>query len=151
LKRGDFTTATRIVDAINDHFHQFLASTSDPSTVILEVPRTYRSEIVDFLSEVEQIVVEVDGASKVVINERTGTVVMGADITIEPIAISHGSLSVEVGETSGKAENMVSVKGSTVGELVSVLNALGAQPKDLVSILQAIHAAGAIHAELTFL
>jgi flagellar P-ring protein precursor FlgI len=99
--------------------------------------------------------VEADVKAMVVLNERTGTVVMGKGVVIEPVAIAHGDLSIRVGEkgkgASKDAKGKTIVQAATVGDLIDSMNALGVKPQDLVGILQAIHAAGALKAELKFL
>ncbi|SME87831.1 flagellar P-ring protein precursor FlgI [Pseudobacteriovorax antillogorgiicola] len=150
LQTPDFTTSSRITKAINTFFREFIAQSTDASLVQVRIPSRYKDKIVEFISQLERLSVEVDQKAIVVLNERTGTVVMGAEVKISPIVLSHKGLSIEVGEGQG-AETMVELKGSTVGDLVKSLNAMGVQPSDLVSILQSIHASGALRAELRYL
>ncbi len=158
LKNPDFTNAQRISDAINTSFNGFFADPKNAAHIEVEVPNQFVGKIVDFLAELEQVSIEEDQKSVVVINEKTGTVVMGQDIIVKPVAITHGALSIEVGgptkQGSGnnsKKQTIVSSEGTNVGKLVETLNLLGVKPNDLVAILSAMHAAGAISSELKFL
>ena len=139
----------------------------------MRVPAHYRSDVVGFLAAVEAIQIEPDRVARVVLNERTGTVVMGQNVTVSTVAISHGSLSVTIridntvsqplpfseGETTPVVNDAITaveedarlsvVEGPvTIDELVRGLNAMGVTPRDLISILQAIKAAGALSAEI---
>jgi len=152
LRVPDFTTAARIAEHINKKFKGFYAEARDPAAIKIVVPQSYRSRLVEFLSELENLEVMADQPAVVVLNERTGTVVMGANVTISDVAVSHGDLAITVGEGRGsRPESLVKVKGTTVGDLAKSLNALGIKPADLVGIIQAIHAAGGLKAELKFL
>ncbi len=149
LKMPDFTTNARIAKTINQYFRRFIATSVDPSVIRVLIPSSHENDIVSFISELENLTVAVDQKAVVVVNERTGTVVMGGDVKISPIVLSHNGLSIEVGqEGSGGAIN--SVNGSTVGELIKSLNAIGVQPPDLISIIQSIHASGALRAEIKY-
>ena len=149
LRNADFTTNARIVEKVNNHFKGFYAVSKDPSNIEISVPENYSNNLVEFISEMEGIHVQFDQKAVVVMTERTGTIVMGSDVVISKVSISHGDLSISVGGGKGdKKESLVSLKGTTVGDLVEKLNALGAKPTDLVSILQAIHVAGALNADL---
>ena len=150
LRNPDFTTNARIVEKINSHFKGFYAVSKDPSQIEVSLPVNYSDNLIEFIAEMEGIRVEFDQRAVVVMNEKTGTVVMGSDVVISKVSISHGDLSISVGggKKSDKKEALVSIKGTTVGDLVEKLNALGAKPTDLVSILQAIHVAGALNADL---
>lgn len=161
LKNPDFTTNTRVADAINAHFKGFIAKSLDPASIDVMIPSFYQEKTVAFISDLESLKVMADHKAIVVLNERTGTVVMGADVVIAPITIAHGDLSIKVGgkASAGAAggkptkpnENVVKLGGTTVGQLVETMNALGMKPADLVGILQAIYAAGALQAELKFI
>lgn len=151
LKKSDFTTNSRIADVINKEFKGFYAQSIDPVTVRIEVPRSYIGRIVEFVAKMESLKVDVDQKAQVVINERTGTVVMGSDVAIGAVSIAHGDLTISVDGKKSKEKSLMNVKGATVGELISSLNALGVKPKDLIGIIQAMHSAGAIQAELKFL
>ncbi len=176
LSRPDFTTALRTARAINARFGRELASAPDPGTVRVRLPEEFASDAVRFLAAVESVEVEPDRLARIVVNERTGTVVMGEAVEIRTVAVSHGSLSVTIsarnevsqpepfsrGETARVRNEEISaveegarltlVEGPvTIAELVRGLNAIGVTPRDLIAILQAIDAAGALSAELELL
>jgi flagellar P-ring protein precursor FlgI len=173
LKTADFTTAKKTADAINARFGSRVAQASDATRIDMAVPDEFKSSLVDFLSAVEQINVPFESVSKVVVNERTGTVVIGENVRISTVAVAHGTLTVEVGTTFKVSQPPPFSKGQTVvveekdvtikeqearlmpvnetislGDVVTGLNALGVTPRDLIAILQAIKAAGALQAEL---
>jgi len=175
LRNPDFTTARRVAQAINAFLGTPAARTSDPSTVHLTVPESYRDNAVNLLTDIEQLRVEPDQLAKVVIDEQTGTIVMGENVRISTVAIAQGSLTIritetaqvsqpgpfaEVGETTTVARTDVDVQegeerqltvvpsGVTLQELVNGLNTLGIGPRDLITILQAVKAAGALQAEI---
>jgi flagellar P-ring protein precursor FlgI len=173
LARPDFTTARRTAEAINARFDEAIASAPDPDTIRVRVPARYAAHPVAFMSAVETVDVEPDRRARVVLNERTGTVVMGAEVSIATVAVSHGSLSVSItannrvsqpapfsnGETVTVQNPSVTaieeearltlVEGPvTIDELVRGLNAIGVTPRDLIAILQAIKASGALAADL---
>jgi len=174
LHRSDFTTASRAVQSINQVVGSEVASAVDGRTITVKVPETYGSRIVEFIALVENARMEVDFRAKVVLNERTGTIVIGKDVRISPVSIIHGSLSLQVGVVLGVSqppplargaqtvvvpETTVTVQeekgrsvslgeGSSVEEVVRALNSIGAGPRDVIAILQAIKAAGALQAEL---
>ena len=175
LKNPDFTTARRIAQAINGFTSGNLARAENSSSVILRRPSNYDGSIVDLITDIEQLPVRPDMKAKVVISERTGVVVMGADVRISDVAIAQGSLTVKVTETAQvsqanpfaeQGETIVvprtdievnqgeDVKfsvmntGVTLQDLVTGLNRLGMQPRDIITIVQAIKAAGALQAEI---
>lgn len=174
LHQPDFTTATRMADAINGKFHSPVASCSDPGAVLLQVPEGYRGRIVEFAASLERLEVQPDNTAKVVLNERTGTIVMGEKVKIDTVAVSHGNLTLyiketplvsqpapfsETGETKEVPRTSLKVKegagglalvkeGANIGDVVRALNALGVTPRDLIGIMQSIKAAGALQAEL---
>lgn len=151
LKNPDFTSASSIADVINLHFGN-IARAIDPSLVEMEIPEDLKDNPVSFISMVQNLLVKPDKEAKIVINERTGTIVMGEEIRIGACAISHGNLSVVI-EGEGKAEGKVILmkEGISVAEIVSSLNAIGASPSDIISILQAMKEAGALFAEIIIL
>ncbi len=177
LRQQDFTTATRVAQAINARLaEQTEAKTVDAGTVRFQVPEHYLGRLVDLIGIVEGLDVEVDLPAKVVVNERTGTIVMGSQVRISDVAISHGNLTIRVktrptvsqplpfseGETLLIPEEEVTVtegndrltvvrEGATIGGVVRGLNDIGVTPRDLISILQAIESAGALQAELEIL
>ncbi len=148
----DFTTARRMADTINVSLGAGVAKTIDASAILLNVPETmWQQNVAEFIADVETLTVIPDTVAKVIINERTGTVVIGADVTISSVAIAHGDLSVTIdnGADGVEQEQVMELTGtSTIGELVRGLNSLGVKPQDLISILQSIKAAGALQAEL---
>jgi flagellar P-ring protein precursor FlgI len=174
LNKPDFTTATRVAQAINAGMSEKVAHTQDSGTIHVSVPAGYTGNIAALIATVEGLSVTPDNVSRVVINERTGTVIMGENVRIATVAIAHGNLSVEIkqsfdvsqpmpfsnrGQTvvtpdtqtmvkEGRAPLQVLEAGVSIGEVVRALNALGVTPRDLISILQALKAAGALQADL---
>ncbi len=174
LFRPDFTTSVRAARAINSHFGAQLADAVNSGSINVRIPSNYQNRVVYFLSEVERLEIEPDRVAKVILNERTGTVVMGAGVRLSTVAIAHGSLTVTIstdkeasqpnalssgGETRVVENTEVEVfeeearlnivEGTvTIGDLVRGLNAMGVSPRDLIAIMQAIKAAGALTAEL---
>ncbi len=173
----DITTAKKTADSINMGLGGVFAKAEGPSVVSIKVPDAYANRVVDLMSKIELINVDVDVPARVVINEKTGTIVIGDNVTISPIALAHGGLTIEIkveyqvsqppplapekAETvvvpkiEMKAEEkkapLVEVKGTTIGELVKALNVLGVTPKDLIAILQAIKTSGSLKAELVIM
>jgi flagellar P-ring protein precursor FlgI len=175
LRRADFTTAARIVEAVNKRFAG-AARAEHSGVVAIDLPQAYSGRATEFIAELENIGVETDRPAKVVVNERTGTIVMGKEVRIAPVSVLHGNLTVEIqtslvvsqpaplssGETAivpqvgvgvkeEKARNVVLKEGATVEELVRALMAIGATPRDIIAILQNLRAAGALEAELEVL
>ncbi len=173
LRNPDFTTVTRVVKSINGLFGEPLASARDSGTIQLTVPPAYQGKVVDFVSRLENLQVDPDQVAKVIINERTGTIVMGENVRVSTVALAHGGLSIKITESpqvsqpnakSGGAtvvtpKTDIAVKeqegkvlemgaGVTLGELVRGLNSIGVTPRDLIAILQSIKASGALQAEL---
>ncbi len=173
LKEPDFTTARRIEDAINRAFGSTVAQALNSGTIRLSMPEELETRPVEFIASIERLVVEADTPSKVVINEKTGTIVMGENVSISTVAISHGDITVEIstqylisqptpfseGETVVQPQQEVVVEEEqtrlvllpesvTLGDVVRMLNLVGVTPRDLIAILQAIKAAGALKAEL---
>jgi flagellar P-ring protein precursor FlgI len=173
LRNADFTTAKRIAGAINDFLGSATAEPIDPSTVQLKVPDEYNGNVVAMLTEIEQLQVEPDLAAKIIIDERSGIIVMGRDVRVSTVAVAQGNLTVTISESPQVSQpnplsqgrttvvprtgigvqedgkKLAVVKdGISLQQLVDGLNALGIGPRDLISILQAIKAAGAIQADL---
>jgi flagellar P-ring protein precursor FlgI len=162
LHNPDFTTAARSVVSINKELGGLYASAKDAATIDVIVPPSYEGRGVDFLANIESIDVNPDMQARVVINEKTGTVVIGDKVKISKVAISHGAISIKVAVQSSGNDNKknaamvdekIAILGGavSVGELVQALNKLGISPKDLITILQSIKAAGALHGELQIL
>jgi flagellar P-ring protein precursor FlgI len=176
LRQADFTTAARIAETINKKFAlggPSLARPENSALVSVDIPPAYTTRAAEFVADLENLAVEADRAAKVVINERTGTITMGKEVKISPVAIMHGNLTVEiqtslavsqppplssgttevvpqvgVGIKEEKARNVVLKQGATVEELVRALTAIGSTPRDVIVILQNLRAAGALEAEL---
>jgi len=173
LTNPDFTTANRLVASVNRHFGSPVAQAEDLSTVRVRLPGAYSEKLVDFVAQLEAIEVNPDNYARVVVNERTGTVVMGSNVKIATVAIAHGNLSIRISETpqvsqpgalaggttavtagtsmqvaEGGKGLVVLPSGTTIGEMVGALNAIGVTPRDLVIILQSIKRSGALYADL---
>jgi flagellar P-ring protein precursor FlgI len=175
LRNPDFTTARRIGKAINQFIGNQVARPLDPSTVQMRVPSNYDGGTVGMITDIEQLPVSPDQIAKVVIDEDTGTIVMGQKVRISTVAIAQGNLTIRVTETpqvsqpspfaeQGQTETVprtdvevdeesdeklaVVPQGVSLQELVNGLNALGVGPQDLITILQSIKAAGALKAKL---
>lgn len=156
LINPDFTTAARTVLTINKELGGHYASAKDSGTIDIITPFTYENRGVELLATIEAIEINPDMKARVVINEKTGTVVIGDKVKISKVAISHGGLSVKVGDGkkgSATSDDKIAVLdgGVSVGDLVQALNKLGVAPRDLITILQSIKAAGALHGELEVL
>ena len=178
LRNPDFTTARRISQAINAFLGTDAARPSDPATVQLRVPSDYDNQVVNLLTDIEQLRIEPDQLARVIIDEQSGTIVMGENVRISTVAIAQGSLTIriteseqvsqpgpfaEVGETTTVdrteidveegADNQLTVlpAGVTLEQLITGLNSLGIGPRDLITILQTIKAAGALQAEIEVL
>jgi flagellar P-ring protein precursor FlgI len=173
LRNADFTTAKRIAVAINDYIGSPVAEPLDPSTVELTLPKKFPQNLVAMLTEIEQLQVEPDEAAKIVIDERSGVIVIGRDVRVSTVAVAQGNLTVTISETpqvsqpaplsrgrttvvprtnvgvveEGKKLALVK-EGVSLQQIVDGLNALGIGPRDLISILEAIKAAGAIQADI---
>ena len=173
LRAPDFTTASRVAAAINATVFNGTASTPDGGTVDVIVPQRYLGNVVAFVSMIENLEVTPDVESKVVINERTGTVIMGETVRISTVAIAHGNLSIQISESAnvsqplpfsdgrtvatpqtdvavqeGRSPIYLMNQGVSIGDVVRALNALGVSPRDLIAIFQALKAAGALQAKL---
>jgi flagellar P-ring protein precursor FlgI len=174
LRNADFTTSKRIAAAINDFLGGPTAEPLDPSTVQITVPKEYANNVVALLVEIEQLQIEPDLPAKIIIDERSGIIVMGRDVRVSMVAVSQGNLTVTIseapqvsqalpfargGRTVVTARSRVGVQedgrklavveeGVSLQQLVDGLNALGIGPRDLISILQAVKAAGAIQADV---
>jgi flagellar P-ring protein FlgI len=176
LKQMDFGTASLVAEAINKKFSDLTlppAHADNGAVVTVAVPRSYANRPVEFIADLQEIPVTPMRTSRIVVNERTGTIVMGKDVHVAPVAIMHGSLTVEVQTTysvsqpeafskgttevvpetqvkaaEDKAKNLMLKEGATVEDLVRGLNTIGATPRDIIAILQDLRAAGALDADL---
>ena len=157
LHNPDFTTAARVANKVNSDLGGKYATAMDGATIDLVVPNSYQGRGVELLASIESLEVSPDIIAKVVVNEKTGTVVIGDGVRISKVAISHGDLSVKVestagGKSKGQDEKISLVQGETsVGDIVNAMNRLGVSPKDLITILQNIKAAGALQGDLEIL
>ncbi len=173
LKSPDITTAQNVATSINQKFGSEIAKAADAAEVIITVPQERQNNFVGFLSEVENADVKVDEIAKVVLNERTGTIVSGSSVKIQPVTITHGNLNITIrsfpiisqpnafsqGRTtvfnnlvpyvSQDSTNTVAIQGaSNVQEVAAALNSLKVSPRDIIAIFQALKEAGALIAEL---
>lgn len=183
LHEADYTTAAHIVEVLNKHFGAPaeagalpVAHAASSAVVEVNIPEAYATRIVEFVAEMEGLSVEPDHREKIVISERTGTIVLGKDVKISPVAILHGALTVEVKTTlevsqpgpgsSGqtvtvpqtkldvkeeKAKSVTLEKGATVDQLVRALQGIGSTPRDIITILDKMRTAGALDAEIEVL
>jgi flagellar P-ring protein precursor FlgI len=174
LRQADFTTAVRIEQAINGYFGRAVAAMQDAGTVVLDIAATGAPSPAHALSRIENLAVAPGSRARVVIDQRSGTIVMGEDVRISRVAVAQGGLTLRVeemphavqpnpfapGETvilprtdaSIQAQPEVSLAelqgGTTLAQVVAGLNALGVGPRDMIDILNTINAAGALHADL---
>jgi flagellar P-ring protein precursor FlgI len=174
LRNPDLTTARRMAAAINDFIGDSTAEPTDPSTVTVQIPKNYKGNMIQLLTEIEQLRVDPDQKARVVIDERSGVIVMGRDVRVSNVAVAQGNLTVTITEqplvsqpapfangqtaivprtgvrvdTGDGARLAIIKEGVTLREVVDGLNALGIGPRDLISILQAIKASGALQAEI---
>lgn len=174
LKRADFTTASRLASAINRTLRAEVAEPENAGAVCVKIPDGHQNRAVDLIARIEAIEVEADSPVRVVVNERTGTIVMGREVRIQPVSILHGALSLQIrttfeasqpaplarqGQTvvtpqvdvNAKEETAKHVQldpGATVEDLVRALQAIGSTARDVIAILQALRAAGSLEAEI---
>lgn len=157
LKNPDFTTSARIEKTINQELGGKYATSKDATTVDLIIPTHYKREVVKLLAIIESFRVNTDTSAKIIINERTGTIIAGGDIQLKPVAISHGDLTVEIqdgnkGKKKGSANRVYYVdENTTLNELVKSLNAFGTGPEDLISIFHALKRNGALIGDIEFI
>jgi flagellar P-ring protein precursor FlgI len=174
LREPDFTTSARIAEAIGKRFPD--AHADNAGLVSVPIPAQFATRSAEFIAALESLAVDPDRAARVVVNERTGTIVLGKDVKIAPVAIMHGNLNVEVqsvpevsqpnplsqgttqvvqqdkvGVTEEKARNIVLKDGATIEDLVRALAAIGSTPRDVIAILQSLRSAGALEAEVEVL
>lgn len=157
LHHPDFTTAARIENVLNSELGGKFASARDSATIDIIIPTHYQRRVVQLMALIENFTVHTDQAARIVINERTGTIVAGGDIKLRPVAIGHGDLTVEITAQEGAQAN--NQEGSviymenmpTLNQLVQGLNAIGATPDDLISIFQALRSNGSLVAEIEML
>jgi len=174
LRRPDFTTALRIADAVNKSLGGESAHALDPASVEIKPAPEWNGKVVNLLAKLETLEVDPDQRARIVVSERTGTIVAGEGVRIRPVAVAHGGLSIQVNQTpfvsqpnpmartgrtvTGRTANIEAHEANgravalpattTVDDLVKALNMIGVSPRDLVAVLQAMKAAGAIDADL---
>jgi flagellar P-ring protein precursor FlgI len=149
IHQPDFTTSARIERVINQTLGGKFATSKDASTIDLIIPSQYQKKVVELVAIIENVKVISDQKARIVINERTGTIVAGGEVAIKRVAISHGDLMVEVKGGTGKPETLHMIEASsTINDLVKALNAIGTKPEDLISIFQALKRNGALIAEI---
>lgn len=174
LRNPDFTTSRRIANAINESMGTQTAMALDPSTVLVIKPESYASNMVNLVTDLESLYVEPDQKAKVVVDERSGIIVIGSDVRVSEVAIAQGNLTIRVSETpqvsqpnpfgagetavvprtdvdvdGGDSKKLALLKpGVNLQELVDGLNALGIGPRDMIAILQALKVSGALYAEI---
>lgn len=174
LQNPNFKTADNIAKALNKELDYInIAKAKDAGTIRVDIPKDYQSEVVDFIAKVNNTEVRTNLEAKVIIDEKTGTIVLSHNVRISTVAVAHGNISVTIktteevsqppsfseGETEKTEETEIKVteeegkivilsKENTIQDLVAALNTIGASPRDIVSIIQKIKAAGALHAKL---
>ena len=175
LRNPDFTTSQRVAQAINGYFKSPIAHSLDPTTIAVAVPQDHGGDVAGLMTEIEQLTIDPDQTARVIIDERSGVIVMGDNVRISTVAIAQGNLTIRVTETpqvsqpspfsntgttvtvprtqieidQGEGKKLAVVKnGVSLQELVNGLNALGIGPRDMITILQAIKAAGALQADI---
>jgi flagellar P-ring protein precursor FlgI len=154
----DFSNATRMAEAVNTELSGFFAKAVDPGLVTITIPPLYIDNPIEFVARIQSLKVDLDIKAMVTIDERTGTIIMGESVTIKPVTISHGNLTVKVedkksskGEKNLARDSVVDLKGTTVGDIVKSLNSMGARPNDIIGIMKALSSSGALQADLKFL
>lgn len=150
LNNPDFTTAARIERTINQELAGKYATASDATTIDVIIPSNYERKVVELIANIENFKVVADSYAKIVINERTGTLVAGGDIVLKKSAVSHGDLVVEIKGSEGSGNKYVQMmeQSTTINDLVKALNALGTKPEVLISIFQALKQNGSLLAEI---
>lgn len=172
LSTADFSTTMQVVNRINGAIGGSFAKAADISTVVVSLPDRFRGNMVPLMASLENLDISPDSKSKVVVDEKTGTVVLGSDVRLNKVAVAHGSLQIVITESQEVSQpgpfspgatvvtpatdiavreqnnRLMLVEGATLQELVDGLNAIGATPRDLISIIRTLKAAGALHAEL---
>ena len=176
LSKPDFTTAKRIVEALRNGPLTLAAQAASPGVVTVPLPESYRNNEIGFISALESLEISPDQPARIVVNERTGTVIISRDVRIAPVAVAHGGLHIVVktdlkvsqpnpfgrGQTAVVPDTSITVKepenrqlvqlpgstGVSLGDLVNALNTLGVSPRDLIAVFEALREAGALQAEL---
>jgi len=156
INRPDFTTAARIEKTINEELGGRFATAKDSTTIDLIIPTNYQRKSVALMAILENLKVYVDPPARIIINERTGTVVAGGNIALKKSAISHGTLTVTIDEGGGgggesKPKSFHVIDGPTLNDLVKALNLIGATPEDLIAIFQALKKSGSLIGQIEFI
>lgn len=172
LAKADFTTAARVAAAVNSQYGN-IARAANPGRVDIKIPAYYRGNVVGFVASIEELPIMPDNVAKVVLNERTGTIVMGGNVAVDECAITQGGITIhvegstdasqplpysygttvvtketDVEATEDKAKTIVLQATANISDIVGALNSVGATPRDIISIIQSMKAAGAIHADV---
>jgi len=173
LNNPDFTTSYRVSKTINEQLGDVYAESVDSNLIKLKIPEFYKDNVIKLIALIENLQVKVDTNAKIVINERTGTIIIGDNVTISSVAIAHGNINIIIEEkneisqplpftmgqttntqtttikiTEDKANFSLLQDKVTLKDLIQALNSLGVSPKDLIAIIQAIKEAGALQADL---
>jgi flagellar P-ring protein precursor FlgI len=172
MNNPDFTTTNQVVERINKALGGIFARSVDVSTISLEIPSDFKGNMVPLMASLENIEITPDTAARVVVDEKTGTIILGRDVRISRVAVAHGNLHVTVQENQEVSQpgpfsggstaitqstdlasreeqrNLNILEGATLQELVDALNSVGATPRDLISILRTMKSSGALHAHL---
>lgn len=175
LDQPDFTTAKRIAESLNGSPLKTVAQSISPGVVMVAIPDKFKPDPIAFISAVESIEITADNPARIVVNERTGTVIISKDVRIAPVAVAHGSLHISVkteprvsqpnpyslGRTQILPDTTLDVKGDSgqllqlpggigvsLGEIVQALNSLGVTPRDLIAVFEALRESGSLEAEL---
>jgi flagellar P-ring protein precursor FlgI len=173
LRRPDFTVADHIQNAINSTIEPLSASALGAGAINVKIPEESRGDLVAFIAKLEDIRVETDTSARVVINERTGTLVVGGNVRIKPCQVAHGNLTIEIASTPLVSQplpfsdtgttvqtdkkditvkeppaHLMPVEGTSAGDVASSLNKLKVTPRDMISIFQALREAGALEGDL---
>lgn len=172
LREADFITAARVAEVVNQKFGA-IANAESAGVIAVNLPAQFQKTPTEFVAQLDELTVETDRRSRIVVNERTGTIVMGSDVRIAPVAIMQGDLTVQVQTTLNvaqpgplsngttevvpqvsvdakeqRARDIILKQGTTIDELVRALTAIGSTPRDIIAILQNLRAAGALDADL---
>jgi len=172
LRNPDFSTATRLAKRVNESLGQAMATAIDAGTIRLAVPPENQGNLAMLMASIENLDVTPDHRARVVVDEKTGTVVLGQNVQISPVAVTHGNLQIQIQESADVSQplpfsngrtvvtpetniavneenrKLKMIEGATLQELVEGLNALGATPRDLISVLRTLEASGALSADL---
>jgi len=150
LLNPDFTTSARTAQALNTKFDENIARAVDSSSVKISIPEIFRDDLITFLSIIEEVEVVPDVVARVIVNERTGTVVMGGDVKVDDFTVSYGGFTVTI-DNGRLVEGENPAGEGSIRNLVAGLKAIGAKPQDIIAILTSLKEAGVLHAELVLM